>query len=532
MKKLLMTSAALVLGTTFAAPLAQSVPDDAILTLEVRDLKGALNRMGAFRPVLVKAIQDAVGATNAAAVKTEKDVLEFLGTDGVISVHINKKTFQPAVLFVTSTSGSAVAKRMMDSTLAADKKAGKVSTVKEGKYSFNQTKDSAYGFQNNVAYLSTDPTTLRAFLRKLSGSAGSSLSASAAYKGVMGNVQNSNFKFYVNFNAAGDWIKAFAGSDPLINAAVDAVKTLGQWGGGASVTAQGMESTSVFFPNKSTKDKALYSLLTYNKADLNAATVVPANVLSFSTSAADLPGFARYLDGWLNRVGDSNDPSVPAELIPELALSKNAAWLGKEVAVVTLPSASTVKLNSPDPLESLTGTALVLEVQSQTAASKGMQDLLSQLTQSSEAPIDQQSLTVNGSTVTVLKDQDFSVYYTFKNNFMLLAFSEADIKALTASGMRLSDSTPFKNAKYPKGAQSIEFSAKPPLQTRESLRSTLELALATGATDMKPKDQEKLVISLVNVMDNMQKRTGGSQGYTQFQNGKIISKSVQFVNWK
>ena len=134
--------------------------------------------------------------------------------------------------------------------------------------------------------------------------------------------------------------------------------------------------------------------------------------------------------------------------------------------------------------------------------------------------------------MNVLKDQDFSAYYTFKNNFMLLAFSEVDIRALLATGMRLSDSTPFKTANFPKGVQSIEFSNKAPLQTRESIRSTLELALATGASDLKPKDQEKLIGGLVTVTDDLQKRLGGSQGYTQFLNGKMINKSVQFVNWK
>ncbi|GEM47909.1 hypothetical protein [Deinococcus cellulosilyticus] len=532
MNKLLMTSAALVLGTSFAAPLAQSVPDDALLTLEVKDLKGALTRMGAFRPVLVKAIQDAVGVSSATALKSEKDVLEFLGTEGVISVHINKKTFQPSVLFVTTTSAGTVAKKLLDSMLASDRKAGKVSTVKEGKYSFYQSTDSVYGFQNNVAYVSSDATTLRAFLRKLGGGAGTSLSASATYKGVMTNVQNSNFKFFLNFSAAGDWLKAFAGTDPLISSAVEAVKTLGQLGAGTSVTAKGLESTTVFFPNKNTKDKALYNLLTYNKASLNAATVVPANVLTFSDGAADLPGFARYLDSWINKVGNSNDPSIPAGAIPELNLTQNTSWLGKEVAMVTLPSASNIKLSNPDPLATLTGTAVVLEVTSADAASKGMQSLLSQLTQSSEQPLDQQTLTVNGSTVNVLKDQDFSAYYTFKNNFMLLAFSEADMRALLAPGLRLSESTPFKNAKFPKGVQSIEFSNKAPLQTRESIRSTLELALASGASEMKPKDQEKLINALVNVTDDLQKRVGGSQGYTQFLNGKMINKSVQFINWK
>ncbi|GGJ30194.1 DUF3352 domain-containing protein [Deinococcus roseus] len=532
MKKLLLTSAALVLGTTFAAPLAQYVPDDALVTLEVKDLKGALSRMGAFRPVLIKAIQDAVGASNATALKSEKDVLEFLGTEGVLSVHLNKKTFQPSVLFATTTTAGTVAKKLLDSALASDRKAGKVSTLKEGKYSFYQSTDSAYGFQSNTVYLSSDATTLRAFLRKLGGGTGTSLSASASYKGVMANVQNSNFKGFVNFSGAADALKAFLGTDPLMNSLAEAVKTLGQLGMGTSITAKGVESTTVFFPNKNTKDKALYSLLTYNKASLNAATVVPANVLSFSDSAADLPGYAKYFDGWLKKVGNSDDPSIPADAIPELNLSQYGSWLGKEVAVVTLPSASNIKLSNPDPLDSLTGTALVLEVQSADAAAVGMQGLLAQLTQNSETPIDPQDLTINGSKVTLLKDQDFSVYYTFKGNFMLLAFSDADIRALLATGMRLSDSAAFKNATYPRGVQAIEFSNKAPVQSKESLRSTMELALASAASEMKPKDQEKLINALVTVTDNLQKRTGGSQGYTQFLNGKMITKSVQFINWK
>ncbi len=578
MKKTLITlltaTTALALSSAFSSATAQSVsmaryvPSDALLTLELGDFAAAQKQMGMVAKDLDKLDIFALSGTPWPAEAKKLGIagpIDFISRGGVLSLHFAAKTMQPQVLAVAQPkAGLDKAMGKMIAEAMKPVKGKKVVSLKEGAFRFYQEgSDTFYGYQNGIAYISNDANLLRGFLRRLGGSKETNLMQSAAYNNVMNSAGNGVIRAYLNFATAGDVVKSFADLQGMKEGVdiANSLRTLGQFGGSVALTPAGIASSSVLIPNKNGGDTALYNLIVPKGQKFDLPAQVPSNLTSFSAGQLDLQGIYGYLNNWVTRLGGKGTPSLNdlATQTLNIDLQKNLlSWVGSEYAAVSFKTASSVKADPSDPMAALAGTALFVKTTDEAAAKAGMTQLVDAIIEqaanvSSALPSSgntgagkiakpktaaskpvKATLTLEGTEVTSLISEGSGVWYAVKNSTLIMAFSEADMKRALMGGSRLAEDAGFKAnmTKMPANLSSLSYGPKPAIMNRLEIRQQVETVMATSSSNMSLVQRNKLTTGLVDFVDNIQKRFGTSSGYTAFQNGKIVTKGLQEVNWK
>jgi hypothetical protein len=567
---LLTATATLALSSAFSGANAQSVsmaryvPSDALLTLELGDFAAAQKQMGMVAKDLDKLDIFALSGTPWPSEAKKMGIagpIDFISRGGVLSLHFAAKTMQPQVLAVAQPKAGldkAMGKMIADAMKPT--KGKKVISLKEGAFRFYQEgTDTFYGYQNGIAYISNDSNLLRGFLRRLGGSKETNLMQSNAYNNVMNSAGNGVIRAYLNFATAGDVVKSFADLQGMKEGVdiANSLRTLGQFGGSVSLTPAGIASSSVLIPNKNGGDTALYNLIVPKGQKFDLPAQVPANLTSFSAAQLDLQGIYGYLNNWVTRLGGKGTPSLNdlATQTLNIDLQKNLlSWVGSEYAAVSFKTASSVKSDPSDPMAALAGTALFVKTTDEAAAKSGMTLLVdaiieqaanvsSALPSSGTKPAKPKTagskpvkatLTLEGTEVTSLISEGSGVWYAVKNSTLIMAFSSDDMKRALASGPRLVEDAGFKAnmSKMPADLSSLSYGPKPAVMTRLEIRQQMETVMATSSSNMSLAQRNKLTTGLVDFVDSIQKRFGTSSGYTAFQNGKIVTKGLQEVNWK
>lgn len=580
MKKTLITlltaTTALALSSAFSSvataqslSMARYVPSDALLTLELGDFAAAQKQMGMVAKDLDKLDIFALSGTPWPAEAKKMGIagpIDFISRGGVLSLHFAPKTMQPQVLAVAQPkAGLDKAMGKMISDAMKPIKGKKIISLKEGAYRFYQeNSDTFYGYQNGIAYISNDANLLRGFLRRLGGSKEANLMQSAAYNNVMNSAGSGVIRAYLNFATAGDVVKSFADLQGMKEGVdiANSLRTLGQFGGSVALTPAGIASSSVLIPNKNGGDTALYNLIVPKSQKFDLPAQVPSNLTSFSAGQLDLQGIYGYLNNWVTRLGGKGTPSLNdlASQTLNIDLQKNLlSWVGSEYAAVSFKTASNAaKADPSDPMSALQGTALFVKTTDEAAAKAGMTQLVDAIIEqaanvSNALPSSgntgagkiakpktvgskpkKATLTLEGTEVTSLISEGSGVWYAVKNRTLILAFSEADMKRALTAGPRLADDAGFKAnmTKMPSDLSSLSYGPKPAVMNRLEIRQQVETVMATNSSNMSLVQRNKLTTGLVDFVDNIQKRFGTSSGYTAFQNGKIVTKGLQEVNWK
>ncbi|MBB6098388.1 hypothetical protein HNR42_001822 [Deinobacterium chartae] len=548
---LTVTLAAAAITTASAATLTRYVPQDALMTLEVNDLPGTEQRLGGFAKELRALDLPGLFAelANEPAFKTQNPG-DLIAREAVISLHWSPKATEPGVLLVSKPKAGAdkAIANMLRRTVDAQKKSksGTVRQYKEGRYSFYQSEGFAFGYANGVAYASSDANLLRGFLRRLGGGKEPGLSQSAAYASTMNTVGNGVIRAYLNFDAAGNTASALLSKTDFSREArevVASLRTLGQFGANLAVTANGLESSSVLTPNPKGSDKALYNLLLLPPQPLVSAAALPASAETFGFGRMDLPAFVRYMDTWFTKLGGRGTPGLTEMARQNLGIDLQSAllgWVGQEYAVVTFPQAAGAPRKSSsatDPFADLQGFAFYLSAKNPAAASSGLDSLFGKLIEMTAGEEDApklRSLTVAGVPAKALETEDFGIFYAIKGNYVTFTFSEADLGKALADGPRLADSAAFRNAiaRFPKSVQALQYGGAPMLQTREAIRQQLTLALSSAGDNLTGAQQTRLINRFTTFIDAFQRRLGSQAGYTTVENGKLVTRSYQNINWK
>lgn len=532
--------------------LARYIPSDALVTLELGDFAASQKQLGAIAKELSTIDIFALTGEKWPAEMQKAGLsspIDFISRGGIISLHWPAKMAQPQILLVAQPkAGLDKLVTRVFADLSKSTKTKKVTTLKEGAYRFYQEgTDTFYGYQNGIAYLSNDATALRGFLRRLGGSKEPNLLQDKVYSNTMNSVGQGVLRTYINFAGAATTVKSFvdlssgSSSSKEGQLLANSLKTLGQFGGSLSVHATGMTSTSILFPNPNGGDAALYALLVPKMQKFTLPAMLPASASAVSEANFDLNAIYKYLNTWIGRLGGEGSPSIN-DLVLQSAgidLNKNLlSWVGTEFAVVNF---STKKVADPtNPLSSLEGSAAYIKVKDESAAKKGI-DLMIDALLSQSGPMESGDVgatkrgttSVEGTDVVSVTSEGKGIWYAVKNGALILTASVADMKSALASGPRLASDSGYTSAlkRVPSAISAFSYSPKPVIQSRLTIRQQLETGLLglSGGTSVQ---RNQLVTVLTNVIDSLQKRSGIALGYTTFQNGKIISKSTQEVNWK
>lgn len=535
--------------------LARYIPSDALVTLELGDFAAAQKQLGSVGKELSTIDIFALTGEKWPAEMQKAGLsspIDFISRGGIISLHWPAKMAQPQILLVAQPKAGLdkVVTRVF-ADLSKSTKTKKVTTLKEGAYRFYQEgTDTFYGYQNGIAYLSNDATALRGFLRRLGGSKEPNLLQNATYGNTMNSVGPGVLRAYINFAGAATTVKSLidlssgGSSSKEGQLLANSLKTLGQFGGSLSVDAKGVTSTSILFPNPNGGDAALYALLVPKMQKFTLPTMLPASASSVGIANFDLNAVYKYLNTWIGRLGGEGSPSIN-DLVLQSAgidLNKNLlSWVGTEFAVVSFSTKSSGKVADPtNPLSSLEGSAAYIKVKDESAAKKGI-DLMIDALLSQSGPMESGDVgatkrgttSVEGTDVVSVTSEGKGIWYAVKNGALILTASAADMKSALASGPRLASDSGYTSAlkRVPSAISAFSYSPKPVIQSRLAIRQQLETGLVglSGGTSVQ---RNQLVTVLTNVIDSLQKRAGITLGYTTFQNGKIISKSTQEVNWK
>jgi|GEM_PF-2974135 len=559
---LLSSSLLTAAATAQSAPsLARFIPSDALLTLEISDLSGAEARLGQTGKDLSSLDLFALAGVEWPAEARKvgfSGPLDFISREGIISLHLNAKTLEPQILAVSRPKAGLDKPFAQFFADSLKPKAGKKAVVlAEGAYRFVQegtgSSASYFGYQNGVAYLSNNPQLLRNFLKGVAGKGSSSLLSSPAYSSAMNTVGAGTLRAYLNFSAGGEAARSLAalGGSQEGAALASSLKTLGQFAGSIALRPDGVVSSGVLIPNANGGDAQLYALLTPKGQSFNLVSSVPATVTSFGAGQLNLRGFTRYVDSWITRLGGKGTPTLNqlAKQSLSIDLEKDLlAWVGDEYATASFNTGSAAKastLNPNDPLAALSGIAFYVAVTDEAAARAGLTKLIdagfglsgslgmTTSTGKASSTPKKSTKTIAGSSVTVYSSQGSGVYYTVKDKALIVTLTEADMTRALSSGARLSDSAQYKAvaAKFPALTNTLSYSAVPQPQTRQNIRSQIETALTGASSDLSVTQKNKLVTGLTNFVDNFQRRLGAGNGYSSFENGKLITKSFQAVKW-
>ena len=584
MKTLSIISATLALSV-LAAPagaqtLARLASPTTMLTLEMANFSGARS----VAPGLVKDIGklNLFGSLGLSGAEQRQvtDILSLADRDAMLAISLDA-TGSPhflAAARVSATAGKSVGGMLSAAAADAKRSHAVLQKARAGAfaYTIETNRDGsqmAYGLDSGLVFVSDHPATLGDFLRNASGKGSGGLGGQSRYANVMNSVGDGQLRLYLNFQPVADMAGQLGdmGMKGLnLAPALNALAGVGQMGLRLRVTANGLESVTSLAPNAA-RDPALASLmLARPSGKLQAASVVPANVVSFSTSSSNINGLYGYLNALVDKTG-LNPGGLDALGAQNLGLDlrKNlVAWMSDEIATASF------KVNSKTaPLEAV----YYLKVTDVKTAQAGLEASVPAIATAlgkvfdmaagglgsamggtpgkakpaTATTVKATSGVIVGVPVTRWTSGSTTLVTAFQNNFLLVATSNAGMSAALAAGPRLTGSKAWTTltAKLPANATAISLSdTATTLRTTGQILSTLGPAFTTGlsagmgmaggATGGMTNSTAAMTGELAGVMSRMSafmnalaNRAGTGYGWTVVSNGRVTSTSVTPMRW-
>jgi Protein of unknown function (DUF3352) len=555
-------------GVAGAQSLAKYAPPGALLAIELNDFQGAKRTANAFVAQyealeLVGTLLEAQNVPAKELAQTKAmlgDFVSLVDREGLVAVYINPVTLEPDVLLAArpNTNANARVKKMLDDALLTARKSGsKVLTGKAGGFPMYTIKPPSgdfpmsMGYQGGIAFAGIGMNSVGGFLKRVGGAAQPGLASSSLYKSALEPLGSGNMRVYADFGQLAGLAKTgVARADLNENGAIKlqpllaALTTLGRYGSNWRVAPGGLENLSNFVPDIRGGDAELYKLLTSSPdVTLKAASVVPANVISFSTSKIDANGWYAYFSKLADKTKlnpGGLDPLIAKELGIDLK-TVGLSWMTGEFASASFetksrPNASNAVSVLGEAVTYIGTTDEALAQQALDATIPRLVELGNKLAQQEKTFSSTASKAmISGVQVTRYPvAQGVALVSAIQNGYLMIATSDdAMIKAL-GTGPRLGDNATFKTAiaKVPTEASSYGYNDVP-----ASIRSgiaaidqNLDVALAMGM-DIKPSAAKKLAAKLKKLLNFTLERVGPEINWTITSALGARTRSFQPVRW-
>ncbi len=563
-------------GVASAQNMAPLLPEETILALGMQDLTGLSEQSEAFRNEftelgLGEALLAAIGGGEADLPDDfdylgELDsrlegvsVLDLIGQEAWIVASASSFNPIPSVTLATTLPDaltSTVTELLTESVDSVD-----AMSLEESGYTFYQVSipnpdfpfpGVVYSLADNVLVLSTDPETIRGYLRRAAGSDEPRLVDTDGFGTTLGSLDEGNFYGYTDVSRVSSAIRPFTqgfGVGEAVSQLTALLDTINISAGVVRATDSGIVSESLLVPNEAGSSE-LYTLLTQDAtASLDSASLAPADTLSYGASAIDFVGWWDYLNGVASSIpqlGTSLDQLVLGTLGLDL---RNVFfdWTNGQVAIVT--TGITAPAQPGVPSDNLLGeSAYMFGTSDETAASEGLGQLFQTVSQaaamlgsasgSGQATIETQE--IDGVTVTTYDITDgLSLSYAVTDGYAIIA-TTADIarNVIEASSGDSFESTDAYSAMVdnaPDGASTVNYSDTGAVLggTAENVLTQLQLTAGlAGSSGVDPEALEAVAEPLTEFFNFAAERAGDTLGYSERRDdGTVYTRSEVSVSW-
>jgi hypothetical protein len=554
----------LSLTSSFAQSLVGVLPADTTVALGTVGLRQHEERLAPFieefeRLELGEALAAVFGAdgrelTVDNAAFPDVGILELIGDEAWIALSLSRFNPLPAVTLVARPSAEANAR--IASGIA---QAEGLETLREGDITFyQQTLDEpeltvsviAFAQVDDVVVISSNPDTLRAILRQLSGATEPSFTSSAGYQATLGTLEPGTLYGYLDYAQIGGSLAPLArgvGFDQLVRRLEQSFATAGVSAGVIRVTDTGLQQESIQRPDQSGGDSRLYALLTETATVQADADGVPAEVLSWSVGANTLPAWWDYLNDITRSTPELG--GTLNELVQSFfGIDVNRllfSWMGPQITTI---STGVGEVTQPGvPSSNLLGESVYLiEATDPAAAETGLQTLLQTLGTGLAAFTDpmgqagnletttQEIAGVSVTTVTITSGITLS--YAVRDNTVIIATSPDAMVATLSPAAPLSATPQFEELTRiaPETARTYALSDNQRTLEDSAAQLTSQLQLLVGLSGGANLDFEAVETASERLSDFISfiaERLGSSLSYSGVRNGIIYSYSETEIRW-
>ena len=561
---------ALLLSPTFANP--GLLPADTVLAV---GLEGLSEHEARFRPFIDEferaGLADSLGRLFGDAADELPDVDQFsssdfmaaLGDSGWFGLSVSSSNPLPALTIVTRPDDHA--RGIIQDAMASLESEPSTQVLTEGAVTFLYLEMEAEDMGGFVAGLSvtltddyfafsTNPDVMRGVLRRAAGAAEPSLETAVGYSEAAAIVGSGNVHTYVDIAALGTIVNRFArpfavefGVGGVLTELVTVLETLGVSATSATITAGGVETTSVQLIREG-NDSLRSLLLDRGTASRDALAFVPEDALSVSVGMSSADGWWSYLNEVLARYPELGIPSLDMFFQSFVGIDIRVGflnWVGEEFATITtgVPAVAEPGIAS----DNLLGEALYLfRTSDDTGARSGLGTLMQtvgnmvamfgSLNSSTAQPM-VTTRDVAGVTIQTLDVTDgLVVSWAVTDGFVLVSTDNTSIEAglqARATGeqanallLELLDQVP---------ASVAGFMASDDRQTYTALASQLPVQLQTVAGlsggDLDFDALDSATAGMTEFLLFVAGRMEGSYGYTVIEGDVIRSFGSSRIDW-
>ncbi len=557
--KILMLTIALsstMLAGASAQTLSKYAPQGAMLAVELNDLGGVRKSAASFvkefeRLKLTSVLAEASGSSKAEQKATEKQLNDFmtlLDREGFVAVYASAKS---TVGYLLAARPASNAEKQIKAMQAAAVKRGVQGSMKIQGFPVYRSSFLNFGYSGGLAYAASDTAILNQFLSSVKGvSKEKTLGSSSSFSEVMNEVGGGNVRLYADLRNLTQIGRAIIdGIDPelpgvKLEPILDAITTIGRFGGAWKISSEGIESTQYLVPEKRGVDKQFAQLMTPKaNASLKAASVVPANAIGFTVQQLDVTGWYNWLSTLVDRTG-LNEGGLQPFFQQQFGLDVQKdflSWMTGEYATANF-NLKASSAGSSNPLAGLGDGVTYLGVSDESTAKNSIAKMLPKLIETglnlanqNKGNLSPTKTTMSGVEVTRYPiSQGVALVTAIKSGYLMISNSDAAMLAALSSGARLNDSATFKAAiaRVPQNALSYGYG-----DTTASLSSTadtigmlLDLGLSQGF-DLKPSTAKTLSSGLKGMLNFTANRAGSAVTWTEGVANGTKTKSFQPVKW-
>ncbi len=548
-------SSAMLAGAN-AQTLSKYAPQGAMLAVELNDLGGVRKSAASFvkefeRLKLPGVLAEASGSSKAEQKATEtqlNDFMTLLDREGFVAVYASAKS---TVGYLLAARPASNADKQIKAMQAAAVKSGVQGSMKIQGFPVYRSSFLNFGYAGGLAYAASDTTILNQFLSSVKGIAkDKTLGNSSSFAEVMNEVGGGNVRLYADLRNLTQIGRAIIdGIDPelpgiKLEPVLDAITTIGRFGGSWKISSEGIDSTQYLVPEKRGVDKQFAQLMTpKTNASLKAASVVPASAVGFTVQQLDVTGWYNWLSNLVDRTG-LNDGGLQPFFKQEFGLDVQKdflSWMTGEYATANF-NLKASSAGSSNPLAALGDGVTYLGVSDEGAAKNSIARMLPKLIETglnlakqNKGNLSPTKTTMSGVEVTRYPiSQGVALVTAIKDGYLMLSNSDAAMLAALSSGARLNDSATFKAAiaRVPQNALSYGYgdTTASLSSTADTIGTLLDLGLSQGF-DLKPSTAKTLSSGLKGMLNFTANRAGSAVTWTEAVANGTKTKSFQPVKW-
>lgn len=371
--KRLLAAGLLFVSLAFAqtVPLTRYFPDNALLTVELNDVQGAIEQTGQFGEETIRALTQLAG-TSLEQLSRELSQQSGLGAisnlgvravvgslrDATIAVYTDARTGEPQILAAAKVGQFGPIGRLIQAGVSEELKNPRTRKFREGQFVAAYGGDVWFGMQDGLIFIATNADLLRGYLKRVRGQKLPVLTNGTAYKTLMDGVGPGWARYFFNLGAASRSMPRWEGTNSFPPRFLAILRTINLHGGAQRITGSGVQNRTLSILNPNGGDPELYKLLTYNPERLELADSLPAQTSGVAIFSIDTAGWLDYISSLAQQSGE------PDAAEAQKVLSELKGVLGNEFGISTTGNGIRSVLNNAMNMSSLTS----LDGDSSTAA--------------------------------------------------------------------------------------------------------------------------------------------------------------------